>query len=57
MSTIGLDSLYYAPITEDEKGEETEQNTQNEEKNYKYLSLYDSVIVEGKELFDGKRVK
>lgn len=23
MSTIGLDSLYYAPITEDEKGEET----------------------------------
>lgn len=41
----------------DEKGEETEQNTQNEEKNYKYLSLYDSVIVEGKELFDGKRVK
>ena len=23
MATIGLDKLYYAPITEDEKGEET----------------------------------
>ena len=32
----------------------TEQETQ---KNYKYLSLYDNVIVAGKELYDGKRIK
>ncbi len=33
------------------------QNNEKNEKTYKYLSLYDSVIVEGKDLYDGKRIK
>ncbi|MBE6571781.1 MAG: hypothetical protein E7656_06005 [Ruminococcaceae bacterium] len=43
-------------ITEDTLND-TEQKLKTDETDYKYLSLYDSVIVEGKELFDGKRVK
>ena len=38
----------------DETGEQQAPDTRE---NYKYLSLYDSVIVEGKELYDGKRIK
>ena len=47
-----------AEQTQEDTGAEKNENTQTDkEREYKYLSLYDSVIVEGKELYDGKRIK
>lgn len=37
--------------------EEDQSKTDSSETVYKYLSLYDRVIVQGKELYDGKRIK
>ncbi len=43
--------------TEIEGEENPVQSGEKDEKTYKYLSLYDSVIVEGKDLYDGKHIK
>ena len=49
MATIGLDMLYYAPITEDENGDEFLEEIQDE---MEYEQISDILMAKVEEKFD-----